>query len=79
MRNGQFADSFSLHPDFFDTQSSLLLYKLLGATFVNISELTIDQDIRIKFLDYMMDFYRLHLIGFGKVKSLSVLHDVFRD
>jgi DNA repair protein RecO (recombination protein O) len=79
MRNGQFADSFNLHPDFFDTQCSQLLYKLLGTTFGEISELAIDQDIRTNFLDYMMDFFRLHLMGFGKVKSLSVLHDVFRD
>ena len=79
MRNGQFADSFSLHPDFFDTENSLLLHKLLGAGFNTITELSINQDIRTRFLDYLMDFYRLHLQGFGKIKSLTVLHEVFRD
>ena len=79
MRNGQFADSFSLHPDFFDTENSSLLHELLGVTFSDMSELSINQDIRIRFLDYMMDYYRLHLHGFGKIKSLSVLHEVFRE
>ena len=79
MRNGQFTDSFILHPDFFDVENSLLLHQLLGTTFNNISELSINQDLRIRFLEYMMDFYRLHVHGFGKVKSLSVLHEIFKE
>lgn len=79
MRNGQFADSFSLHPDFFDTETSILLHRLLGSTFGEISQLSINQDNRNKFLGYMMEYYNLHLEGFGKIKSLSVLHEVFRE
>ncbi len=79
MRNGQFTGSFNLHPDFFDTDNSFLLHRLLGATFNNISEISINQDIRMRFLEYMMDFYRLHLHGFGKIRSLTVLHEIFRE
>jgi len=79
MRNGQFSDSYSLHPEFFDRECSRLLQALLASNFSLDSELSVNQDIRIKFLEYMMDFYRLHLQGFGKIRSLSVLHEVFKN
>ena len=78
MRNGQFADSLSLHPDFFDSDSSNLLHQLLGSTFSDSLELSVNQDVRIRFLKYMMDYYRLQVQGFGTVKSLSVLQEIFR-
>ena len=79
MRNGQFADSFSLHPDFFDKESSGLLHQLLNISFKRIEQLTVNQNLRIHFLEYMMDFFRLHIGGFGKIKSLPVLHEVFKE
>jgi DNA repair protein RecO (recombination protein O) len=78
MRDGQFVDSLNLHPDFFDSDSSLLLHELLGTTFNDRLELSINKDVRIRFLEYMMDYYRLHLQGFGRIKSLSVLREIFR-
>ena len=78
MRNGQFSDTFTLHPDFFDSESSNLLHQLLGMTFNDGLKLSINQDVRVRFLDNMMDYFRLHVQGFGKVKSLYVLHEIFR-
>jgi DNA repair protein RecO (recombination protein O) len=78
MRDGHFRDAVGLHPDFFDEPASAVLSVLLNTNFESLRTLKINHDERVKFLDYFMDFYRLHVSGFGKVKSLSVLHEIFR-
>jgi DNA repair protein RecO (recombination protein O) len=79
MRNGQFKDAIELHPDFFDESSSAVLSVLLNTNFENLSSLIITHEERIKFINYMMDFYRLHVSGFGRVKSLAILNEIFRS
>ncbi len=79
MRNGHFKDAISLHPDFFDQACSTALNLLLNATFESLDKLKINQEVRGRFLEYLMDFYRLHMSSFGKVKSLAVLNEIFRE
>jgi DNA repair protein RecO (recombination protein O) len=79
MRNGQFTDGSELHPDFFDQSSSAILKKLLNTTFERLYSLSINHEDRVRFLEYFMDFYSLHVSGFGKVKSLAVLNEIFRS
>lgn len=79
MRDGQFTDPGITHPDFFNADCSLLLHELIGSSFNCFAELTIKQDVRIRFLNVMMDYFRLQLQGFGEVRSLSVLHELFRE
>ena len=78
MRNGQFEDAIGLHPDYFDEASSQILNMLLQRNFEKLDSLNITHQDRVKFLEYFMDFYRLHMSGFGRVKSLSVLNEIFR-
>ncbi len=79
MRNGQFKEAIDLHPDFFDQPSSTVLNILLKTNFEGLNKLKISHEERIKFLDSLMNFYRLHVSGFGKVRSLSVLNEIFRS
>jgi DNA repair protein RecO (recombination protein O) len=79
MSNGQFSGGSDIHPDFFDHQSSAMLHRLLELSFKELSQLSIYQDMRVKFLDNIMHYYRLHIQGFGTVKSLSVLHEIYRE
>ena len=78
MRNGQFVAAVGLHPDFFNEGSSAVLNVLLNTNFESLSRVKISHEERIKFLDFLMDFYRLHMSGFGKVRSLPVLNEIFR-
>ena len=78
MRNGQFKDAISLHPDFFDQPNSTILNLLLNTTFKGLNKLKTSQEERGKFLEYLMEFYSLHVSGFGKVKSLAILNEIFR-
>lgn len=79
MRNGQFKEAIGLHPDFFDESSSAVLNVLMNTSFESLMGMKINHEERRKFLDYMMDFYTLHVSGFGKVRSLPVLNEIFRS
>jgi DNA repair protein RecO (recombination protein O) len=78
MRNGQFKEAIGLHPDFFDQDSSAVLNIMLNTNFESLYGVKISHEERIKFLDFLMDFYRLHMSGFGRVRSLPVLNEIFR-
>ena len=77
MRNGQFGDGTRTHPDFFDRKSSDLLHHLLGKSFSDMGQITVNQSVRSHFLENLMDYYRLHIQGFGTMKSLPVLQEIF--
>lgn len=79
MRNGQFKEAVSLHPDFFDESSSEVLSVLLDTNFESLKVVKINHAQRVRFLDSLMDFYSLHVAGFGKVRSLGVLNEIFRS
>jgi DNA repair protein RecO (recombination protein O) len=79
MRNGEFKDTIGLHPDFFDKSSSGVLNMLLQTNFENLEHVNISHQERVKFLEYFVDFYSLHMSGFGKVKSLAVLNEIFKS
>ena len=79
MRNGQFSDGSEGHPDFFDGGSSELLSQLLGTSFKDMAQVSVNQDERKAFLENIIDYYRLHIYGFGNLKSLPVLHELYRE
>ena len=79
MRNGQFSDGTGIHPDYFDRKSSELLHRLLAAGFKDVSQLSVNQATRKQFLEDIMNYYRHHVHGFGTVKSLQVLHEIYRE
>ena len=79
MRNGQFSNGSDIHPDYFDRKSSELLYQLLGSNFNDLSQITVDQELRVQFLEDIMNYYRLHLHGVGNLKSLPVLQELYSE
>jgi DNA repair protein RecO (recombination protein O) len=78
MRNGQFSNGTGIHPDYFDRRSSELLHKLLGRSFGDILQISVNQETRIQFLEDLMDFYRLHVHEFGNLHALPVVQEIFR-
>lgn len=79
MRGGQFKEGIGQHPDFFDESSSAVLNVLMDTSFESLKDMKISHEERIRFLDCLMDFYNLHVSGFGKVRSLAVLNEIFRS
>tara|TARA_B100001057_G_scaffold161654_1_gene162299 strand:+ start:9578 stop:10306 length:729 start_codon:yes stop_codon:yes gene_type:complete len=54
------------------------LKQLLGTNFEALDELTIPNSLRTKVLSVLIDYFNLHLQGFGKIKSVDILHEIFR-
>jgi len=54
------------------------LKKILGANFEDLTDLKIPNLLRIKVLNVLIDYFNLHLHGIGKIKSLDILHEIFR-
>ena len=52
--------------------------KILGINFETIDDLKIHHSLRPKTLSVLIDYFNLHLQGFGKIKSVDVLHEIFR-
>ena len=52
--------------------------KLLGTNFETLNDLTIPNSLRVKVLKVLIDYFNLHLQGFGKIKSVDILHEIFR-
>ena len=78
MRGGQYREGIGQHPDFFDESSSTVLNVLMDRSFESLKDMKISHEERTRFLDYLMDFYNLHISGFGKVRSLAILNEIFR-
>jgi len=79
MRNGEFGTGLGIHPEHFAESSSVLLNSLLLSSFAKLSDMSVKQDDRQQFLKDMLDYYRFHVQGFGNVKSLAVLQEIYRE
>lgn len=51
--------------------------ELLVINFDDIVQIKISNTIRIKVLDFLIDYFNIHLPRFGKIKSIAVLHEIF--
>mgnify|MGYP001434949951 FL=1 len=54
------------------------LKQLLSTNLKALNELTIPNSLRTKVLSVLIDYFNLHLQGFGKIKSVDILHEIFR-
>jgi DNA repair protein RecO (recombination protein O) len=79
IQNGQFGLGSGIQPEYFSQSSSDLLNILLGCGFGDLMKLSVKQADRQQFLENIMNYYRIHIQGFGKVKSLAVLEEIYRE
>jgi DNA repair protein RecO (recombination protein O) len=75
LETGQFQD----HADLYTiTDENLNLFKeLLNSNFENLYLLKLNQKLRAELITILLNYYDLHLHGFKKPRSLSVLNSLF--
>lgn len=73
--NGEFSSSRAQSIHTLDLHNSTDFKEILASDYG--TRLSLSQDRRRKVLDSLVEYYRLHLEGFGEVKSLKVLKEVF--
>lgn len=77
LRNGQFTGAAQVHPYIINKDVSAELHKLLKKSFSNIGSLKIPHDMRASLTDSLLDYYRFHIQDFGKLRSISVLKEIY--
>ena len=70
---------FQQHPNEYtlDAENTSILRQFLGIEFDELSHIKLNQSLRKNFLDQLLVFYQLHIEGFRKPRSLSVLNEIF--
>lgn len=62
-----------------DDPTNQLLSQLLETGFEKLENLQMNYNQRNNLTDFLLEYYSAHMDNFGKVKSLSVLQNVFHD
>ena len=77
MRNGIFTIRQPLHNNYVNKEESIHLARLARINFENMHKFIFARQDRINVVNRMLEYYRLHLGDFPKLKSLEVLHGLF--
>jgi len=70
--HGTFIDNNIRHNNIMDEESSIMLTNILNG---NI-DIAISKDERNRLLDFLIEYYKLHIEGFLGLKSLSVIRQI---
>lgn len=77
LREGIFTSASVAHPDFLGCELSSEFNKLIGVSFDQYQSFMSSREERNHLLDALINFYSLHIAGFGEMKSLPVLRSLF--
>lgn len=74
--DGNFTHERSDHKYVLDQANSLVIHDLLGFNRSNISDYKIEKALRNEILDHLISFYKVHMQGFGEIKTLDIYRTV---
>jgi DNA repair protein RecO (recombination protein O) len=73
---GSFKGQEPAHPHYITGESVEIFKKLLRSSFNDLAFLKLSHHERVDQLQYLMEYYRLHIENFGEIKSLEVIRDI---
>ena len=77
MVSGKFITGIPTHPHFLNAEKSRLFFSIFNVSLNSSQSLKINSEERNELLDYIIEYYNLHLEKCGNIKSLEVLRNVF--
>lgn len=77
MVEGIYCNRPPLHQYYFDQAETVLLKCFLSENIEKTYEISIGNSMRSIFLEKIIQFYKLHIDGFGNLKSLSVMRELY--
>lgn len=77
MQAGVFKTFPPLHRDYLSPDDTIMAAKLCKVDFYNVKALRLNGQLRLRILEGLLHYYGLHFPGTSRLKSLSVIHDVF--
>jgi DNA repair protein RecO (recombination protein O) len=75
LRDGNFQATFPNHPNFITPPLSEKLFSILNANYT--SDLNINNAERKLLIDFLLEYYTLHIENFGEVKTKKVLEEIW--
>jgi DNA repair protein RecO (recombination protein O) len=79
MRDGIFRLAPPSHQNYLNPELSGALLTLMQNSFRGLHALNFDHGLRENLLNKILEYYDLHKISIGKIKTLQVLKDIFND
>lgn len=77
IENAFFTNKQPLHPHFISPPASRYLPVIMECSFEKMDQLRLNSNLRNILVTGILDYYRFHVAGMGKVKSFSVLKEIF--
>jgi len=76
LMHGVFLAIQPLHPHYMDEESTAALKVMLGASLTSV-DVNVPKRTRKKLLAELLAYYKLHVDGFGNLKSVEILEEIF--
>lgn len=77
LKNAEFSGQMPPHAFVISPPQSKLWQQLMEGSFEELEEIQMSTADRKQLMDYLLDYYRLHVDHFGEIKSQSVLSEIF--
>jgi DNA repair protein RecO (recombination protein O) len=77
LREGIFVDPPVAHPEFADQELSILMNDLISIPFDQYQQFKANRLQRQALLETLILFYHLHVAGFGQLKSVGIIRNLF--
>ena len=77
MRQAEFSVSRPLHSQYIDSVHGRAIQLLTRMNYQNLHLYRFSRDQRRETLEKIIEYYRIHLQGFGEIISFSVLQSIF--
>lgn len=78
MREGNFANIVPTHRDFLNANETRWAKLITEADFNTMKRLPLNGEQRSRIAEVIVNYYRLHIPGMPQLRSLEILHDVFK-
>ncbi|MDR1563138.1 MAG: DNA repair protein RecO [Dysgonamonadaceae bacterium] len=78
LQNGHFTATKPLHPHFLNPDDSYVFSLLARINYSNMQTFRFMGNERKTIIEHILAYYRLHLANFSEIKSVDILHEVFR-
>jgi DNA repair protein RecO (recombination protein O) len=78
LKEGCFVNSMPAHPLFLQAPYTNYLVKLLKSNYADAGSISLQAAERRFLLDRILEYYRLHVDGFGEVRSHRILEEVLQ-
>jgi DNA repair protein RecO (recombination protein O) len=79
LQDGVFQSTFPAHPFYIDGALSFLFFRLLKTSIDFSSELKMPLEEKRMLIEKLLQYYSLHISGFGEIKSHKILEEIWSN